>query len=354
MYTYIFICDFRDWRPGKRLRPDSRELKANNEKTEAAPDTALEDDTPSWIRSSPADLYFTRNAEGFLYATQKMKELEDTFEEEIVKRAQKVRSSMPDVDPPAQAVSACGHHHFHNHHDSGSSTTTSSSSSSSESDSDDGGMCSKWMEEMERKRTHPLCLHPELWYNDPGEMNNGPLCRCSIKARRSGIRHDIYPGENIIEPCDPASNNLNKLHHYRITMSPSTNFLTNSPTVIDFDNHEFIFEGFSLFTHEKLENVPLCKVIRFHIEYTIHFFEEQVPENFTIRSLDLINHFLFHEILELVDLDWKGFGGAGCNRFHLMPRFSRSLPGKHPLFSVSPNTESHCQHFLLKGHMMSV
>ena len=147
----IFIYDLRDWRPGKRLRPDSRELKANNEKAEAAPETAPEDDTPSWIRSSPADLYFTRNANGFLSATQKMKELEDIFEEEIVKRAQKVRSSMPDADSPAQSSRECGHHHLHHHHDSESSTTTSSSSSSSESDSDDGGMCSKWMEEMERK-----------------------------------------------------------------------------------------------------------------------------------------------------------------------------------------------------------
>nr|KAG5706615.1 hypothetical protein BaRGS_005685 [Batillaria attramentaria] len=163
------------------------------------------------------------------------------------------------------------------------------------------------MEEMERKKKHPHCLHPELWYNDPGEMNNGPLCRCSIKARKSGIRHDVYPGEKFIEPCDPASNNLKRLYHYHITMSPSINFLTNSPTVIEFDNHEFIFEGFSLFTHEKLENVPLCKVIRFHIEYTIHFMEETAPEHFTCRSLDLLNRFLFTEILELVDMDWKGF-----------------------------------------------
>ena len=28
-------------------------------------------------------------------------------------------------------------------------------------------------------------------------MNDGPLCRCSRKAQRSGIRHDIYPGEEV-------------------------------------------------------------------------------------------------------------------------------------------------------------
>jgi hypothetical protein len=26
-------------------------------------------------------------------------------------------------------------------------------------------------------------------------MNDGLLCRCSAKSRRSGIRHGIYPGE---------------------------------------------------------------------------------------------------------------------------------------------------------------
>lgn len=56
-------------------------------------------------------------------------------------------------------------------------------------------------------------------------MNDGPLCRCSLKARRSGIRHGIYSGEDNLVPCDPDSNNADRLYHYRITMSPHTNFL---------------------------------------------------------------------------------------------------------------------------------
>ena len=98
-------------------------------------------------------------------------------------------------------------------------------------------------------------------------MNDGPLCRCSLKSRKSGIRHDIYPGEGVIKThlilpcfgiqkkikliesgffvnlarvysfkhrlfslqkiplCDPQSNNVGKLYHYRIAMSPSVNFL---------------------------------------------------------------------------------------------------------------------------------
>lgn len=115
-------------------------------------------------------------------------------------------------------------------------------------------------------------------------MNDGALCKCSVKARRSGIRHGIYAGEsppsnhvnhsthaeasskstteeeqtskasetegaatdgsseqditnsgqspvasesNTVKHslCDPDSNNSGKLYHYRITISPPTNFL---------------------------------------------------------------------------------------------------------------------------------
>ena len=62
-------------------------------------------------------------------------------------------------------------------------------------------------------------------------MNDGPLCRCSAKSRRSGIRHGIYAGEGAIQKCNPNTNNANKLFHYRITISPPTNFLTKTPTI---------------------------------------------------------------------------------------------------------------------------
>ncbi|KAL0628645.1 Ribonuclease 3 [Plecturocebus cupreus] len=34
----------------------------------------------------------------------------------------------------------------------------------------------------------------------PPNMNDGPLCKCSAKARRTGIRHSIYPGEESRAP----------------------------------------------------------------------------------------------------------------------------------------------------------
>lgn len=41
----------------------------------------------------------------------------------------------------------------------------------------------------------------------------------------------------------------------------------------------------------------------------------------------LLDDYLFHEILELVDLDFKAAGdSSGCSQFHFMPRFVRDLP----------------------------
>ena len=91
----------------------------------------------------------------------------------------------------------------------------------------------------------PFRLHEELWDNQPNELNDGPACRCSLKARKIGIRHGIYEGENEIPKVelDMNSNNADKLYHYRVTISPPTNFLAEKPTIIAFDEHEFIFEG---------------------------------------------------------------------------------------------------------------
>lgn len=179
-------------------------------------------------------------------------------------------------------------------------------------------------------------------------MNDGPLCRCSLKSRKSGIRHGIYAGEKFLDVCNKNTNNSDKLYHYRITISPPTNFLTKTPTIIKHDEHEFIFEGFSMFSHFPLVELPTCKVIRFNIEYTILYIEEKHPDNFTIKELDLfrklfffykrngiviicytLDDYLFRELLELVDLDFKAAGDMnGCSQFHFMPRFVRALPGK--------------------------
>ncbi|ODN01407.1 Ribonuclease 3 [Orchesella cincta] len=202
--------------------------------------------------------------------------------------------------------------------------------SSSDSSSDEGFSMTRSdtaNRELERRKKHPRRLHVELWHNDPGLMNDGPVCRCSAKARRFGIRHGFYPGESPIQQCDMFTNNKSRLYHYRITISPPKNFLISTPTVINHDGHEYIFEGFSIFSHYKLDlNLPPCKVIRFNIRYDVFVEEERFPESFCVKELLLFETYLFREILELVDLKYEWNDETGCSQFHLMPRFVRQLP----------------------------
>merc|ERR1719376_1144490 len=176
---------------------------------------------------------------------------------------------------------------------------------------------------MKNRQAQPYRLHDELWDNQPGELNDGPACRCSLKARRFGIRHGIYQGEDVRQPVelDPLTNNGNKLYHYRVTISPPTNFLVKDPTRIKHDGHDFVFEGFSLFTTEPIKpSLPACHVVRFSIKYSVLYFQERMPDNVTVRELELFHAYFFTELLELYDFE---LGGA--SRFYFMPRFVRNL-----------------------------
>ncbi|XP_029166737.1 ribonuclease 3 isoform X2 [Nylanderia fulva] len=277
----------------------------------------LENEKKIWTRTAPADLYYYRdeNNPKIMRSTVKLQELCVTFKKLLIDRATEARALQPPYEPPPRKTRArlCRH----------KSEACSSSSSDSDSSMDEDD---RTMEELMAKKQHPQRLHPEMWFNDPGEMNDGPLCRCSAKSRRSGIRHGIYAGEGAINKCDLNTNNADKLYHYRITISPPTNFLTKTPTIIKHDEHEFIFEGFSMLSHFPLVKLPTCKVIRFNIEYTILYIEEKLPENFTIQELDYFQTYLFREILELVDFDLHAAQDkSGCGQFHFMPRFVRDL-----------------------------
>ncbi|XP_017868629.1 PREDICTED: ribonuclease 3 [Drosophila arizonae] len=275
----------------------------------------------SWVRSSPAELYYERTkTEHEVRAKPRLHKRCELFQQQLIERAERVRKTLPVYVPPARKTRrrACNHKH-----------KSEACSSSSDSDSDEDAFKIEQdccMEELSRKMEHPQRLHSDLWHNDAGEMNDGPLCRCSAKSRRIGIRHGIYPGEKGYPLCDKDTNNASKLFHYRITISPPTNFLTKTPTIIKHDEHEFLFEGFSLLSHVRLTDLPVCKVIRFNIEYTIEYDEEKMPENFTIRELDLFFKYLFHELLELVDFNLMPNVEQSCPAFHFLPRFVRELP----------------------------
>ncbi|XP_072008840.1 ribonuclease 3 [Engystomops pustulosus] len=280
---------------------------------------------PVWVRCTHSESYYSSDpmdqvGDSTVVGTSRLRDLHDKFEEELGKRQSKARAARPAWEPPKTKLDE----DLESSSDSDCDTDDDSCSSSSDSEVFDV------IAEIKRKKAHPDRLHEELWYNDPGQMNVGPLCKCSIKARRTGIRHSIYPGEESIKSCRPMTNNAGRLFHYRITVSPPTNFLTDRPTVVEYDDHEYIFEGFSMFAHSPLTNIPLCKVIRFNIDYTIHFIEEMMPEHFCVKGLELFSSYLFRDVLELHD--WNLIGppfdenNSTCPQFHFMPRFVRFLP----------------------------
>lgn len=293
------------------------ELPSNAGADEDENDNLL-DEAACWIRCSPAEPYYKRDEKvpGLVTGTEKLRALHEKFRYELVERGARAKSKQEPYNPPQRKSRLC------NPKSNTGCSSESSDSSTEESESDEDNA----MEELEVKRKHPYRLHPELWFNDPGEMNDGPLCRCSAKAQRSGIRHGIYPGEEPLPPCEPNSNNFSRLHHYRVTVAPHTNFLMKCPTTIKHDGHEFRFEGFSMFSHWELPQLPSCRIIRFNIEYAVLYLEEKFPENFTVEGLELLSRYLLVEVLEMVDLDWRAHGDkTGCSRFHFMPRFARSL-----------------------------
>ncbi|KAL7061580.1 hypothetical protein AAHC03_0852 [Spirometra sp. Aus1] len=177
--------------------------------------------------------------------------------------------------------------------------------------------------EVAHKLANPLRLHPDIWHNEEGEHNNGPACSCKPKYR-IGPLHKQYEGEEAIPPCDPESNNRDRLHHYRVMVNPTTNFFNLKPTTIRHDGHDYLFDGFSIFLHSPLEQLPPCQLLRFNLLYDFVAVEEEFPQNFTVRSLDMLTDYIFRDLLELLDLNWRPAGvTTGCPVVHLLPRFVR-------------------------------
>ncbi|ELT91975.1 hypothetical protein CAPTEDRAFT_165112 [Capitella teleta] len=273
---------------------------------------------PAWTRSSTADIYFEMTENKERVTTQRMQNLQNKFEHDLYRRAARVVAGLPSPKKTKAEPAGCQR------------GKEESSSSDSEDEEDEEELNEKlqssWEDARRKRFSDPRRLHEKLWFNEPEEMNDGPICRCSLKNRQTGIRHNQYPGYKAPNKCNMESNNKQQLFHYQLTISPATNFLTKAPTTIEYDDHEYIFEGYSLLSHYKIQNVPVCKVIRFNIEYTIHWIESELPDNLSIRSVDLFSDYLYRELLELVDLDWLDAPDGHCPAYHIMPRFVRSLP----------------------------
>ncbi|XP_025200487.1 ribonuclease 3 [Melanaphis sacchari] len=276
-----------------------------------------------WSKSAPTDVYYKKPDDNskVIFGNNIALNVCDEFEKTLGKRVSNINDTKPVISRPRKV-----NVNIHKHVCSGNN---GSSSSDDDDDDDDDEYYEKensTLKELDRKCSHPDRLHSELWYNEVGEMNDGPMCKCSVKSQRSGIRHNIYVGEGPFEPCLPNSNNGDRLFHYRITITPPTNFLLKSPTIIESKGNKYVFEGFSLLSHYPIPILPTCKVIRFNTNYAILYIEEKIPDNFIVKELQLFYDYLFKDILELVDLDLHGVGNKdGCPQFHFMPRFVRNL-----------------------------
>ena len=361
-----------------RPKPDDMEEKKMNDYLKLSPDEIIDQEKKIWTRSSPADLYYERDMNNpvVLKATPRLQKLLDRFEDELIKRAGKARDKFPAYKPYRLSVRdvaakcrsgkrCCGgpadksdseedelddsedgtcDESDHEESDDQSKSVGLSTKGGTESKKDKpsnkrniadkksnhghnkGKIKNELLDFMKNRQDQAYRLHPELWDNQPGELNDGPACRCSLKARKFGIRHGIYQGEDSSterKPLDPLSNNGDRLYHYRVTISPPTNFLVKTPTAIPHDGHEFIFEGFSLFTTVPLKTteLPVCNIVRFSIKYSVLYFQEKMPDNITVRELELFHKYFFSELLELHDFDL----GSNSHQFLFMPRFVRDL-----------------------------
>uniref|UniRef100_A0A158R4D2 Ribonuclease 3 n=1 Tax=Syphacia muris TaxID=451379 RepID=A0A158R4D2_9BILA len=198
-------------------------------------------------------------------------------------------------------------------------------------------------EEISRKRNHPAALHPDLCFNEPGQMNDGPECRCSWTAKQYGVRHNKFAGEVRIDYCDMLSNELDHLEHYFLFVEPNPKLMARRCTRIVYDGNEFEFEGFSVFFHRLLPHVfPQNPMSRWISDYKMRFIKEEPPKAgawiliFTVKDLELFHEYLFIEIMEMFDLNRRAFGVTdGCPFYHCLPRFVRKTSAEKQFLPMS-------------------
>ena len=200
------------------------------------PEQVIEQEKKVWIRSAPADLYYTRDSEtpGLMRATEKNMKMQEKARKVLVENSIEARLKHKVEEPPRLRL---GHHHGHEgEEEEGSSSDEDeenphnhrflSVSAFQKNYLKSSGLraWTGWNSAQRRpivliQRCYTLpscsCIDVQVWQNMPGELNDGPACRCSKKARESGIRHGIYVGETPLPDLDMHTNNWSKLYHYR-------------------------------------------------------------------------------------------------------------------------------------------
>ncbi|CAF1240066.1 unnamed protein product [Adineta ricciae] len=299
---------------------------------------------PQYVRTCASELYYRRDEQNsrLIHGTQKLKDLCAKFQTDVLAQREKFRRENKVFDEPDHSnmfykAKQFGSHSKATKPERKSKDSSSESGEEDESEEEEGEATAASLAsdnlltlEIERKQQIPNRLHPELWFNEYKQGNDGPVCRCSDDDRKFGIRHQMFYGEKLITPCNKWNNNAGRLFHYRITLTPKTNFVLKEPTAITYDDHEYIFEGFSVLSHVSLTNVNDCIVVYHNIDYSVGLEEESPLEHFTIEELDLLQQYLLIDICELYDIQWRPLNNdkniSTCTCYHFFPRFARILP----------------------------
>lgn len=344
--SYSSEPSFRSEQRNYRYPPSKRPRTSTQPIPDEYRDSSSEDETieittkkvkPRYVRTSTSELFYRRDEKNsrLIHGTTKLKELCAKFRNDLLKPREKFRQENQIFDEPDHSnIFSRAKQFDSNKHDGKMKNDENDSTESSEEEGEAtaASLASDNLLtlEIERKQKVPNRLHSELWFNEYKQGNDGPICRCSNDDRKFGIRHQMFYGEKPIPPCNKWTNNAGRLFHYRISLTPETNFLLKEPTIITYDDHDYIFEGFSVLSHVSLSNVNDCIVVYHNIDYAIGLEEEAPLEHFTIEELDLLQQYLLIDICELYDIQWRPLNlkddQSTCTCYHFFPRFARTLP----------------------------
>jgi ribonuclease-3 len=294
-----------------------------------------------WSQSITPGKYYLRSENGDCDGTTALRSLHERFKSGVLDRIRAEKVAQPGSDPPETPAfhTNCSCSHNANASDSSSDESSSSDCDSPKKTREESADFAKMSfnrkslavsnQEIDRKRSHPAGVHPDIGFNEKDQCNDGPLCKCSWSARQKGIRHNKYAGEKELPRCLPTSSNLKKLYHYVLEVKPDPRQYSRQPTTIFVDGFGYEFDGFSVFFHDPLPDIFPQKLInKWTNLFDIHFVSENAPESYTVEGLELFYTYLFEEILEFHDLDRMPSGStSGCPFYHCMPRFVRKLRG---------------------------
>ena len=175
-------------------------------------------------------------------------------------------------------------------------------------------------------------LHQDIYPNESNYHCDKPACTCLGDNKTTGPHHNVFYNEPKYEQCDIETNNLSVLYHYYINMKPNHHFFLIEPSKIEYDGNTYLFNGFSIFSHECLDGIPAASYTKGQTRYTLELIREKPPTSFCVQDCDLLTDFIFDNLLEFLDftlLDTKHADTGddpGCRKFHFLPRFERQLP----------------------------